>query len=311
MQSHVEKRFNEFAEHLTAQADALPERSISQVSAQVERASADIRAAAEATFAGQKEAFARTAAELAASIETALREISNLLDDEVEAPDAGDAFALIGSAPQIGMFGQNPPDPVVALPTAPASNLRALSYEQEGDDAPATIRKLATSFVRRYTLRNGDKGWPFSRIFTAEYLRGTTEIWVLDPYLAQPHQRRNLREFLDTLTTNAKPKTIHVITREVVADSGKDDKTFYDSVDRIAFQKMGAKITYTLDPDIHDRFVVLDTGIVFKLGRGLDIYKPVAGLASRESGLRQTRASEIDVFASDEAKRKLESVATE
>jgi hypothetical protein len=32
--------------------------------------------------------------------------------------------------------------------------------------------------------------------------------------------------------------------------------------------------------DIHDRFAIFDTGIVFKLGRGLDIYKPVTGLAS-------------------------------
>jgi hypothetical protein len=61
------------------------------------------------------------------------------------------------------------------------------------------------------------------------------------------------------------------------------------------------KLTHTLDGDIHDRFVVLDNGFVFKLGRGLDLYKPVAGLAGRDPALRQTRACEIDVFTpSDE-----------
>jgi hypothetical protein len=48
--------------------------------------------------------------------------------------------------------------------------------------------------------------------------------------------------------------------------------------------------------DIHDRFAIFDTGIVFKLGRGLDIYKPVTGLASTNPEIRKVHNSEIDVF---------------
>jgi hypothetical protein len=50
------------------------------------------------------------------------------------------------------------------------------------------------------------------------------------------------------------------------------------------------------DHDIHDRSFTLDNGVVFKLGRGLDIYKPVAGLAARDASLRQVRPCEIDLF---------------
>jgi hypothetical protein len=43
----------------------------------------------------------------------------------------------------------------------------------------------------------------------------------------------------------------------------------------------GMRVVYTVDPEIHDRSFTLDNGFVFKLGRGLDVYKPVAGLAAR------------------------------
>ena len=57
------------------------------------------------------------------------------------------------------------------------------------------------------------------------------------------------------------------------------------------------RVDVKVDDTIHDRYLVLDNGCVFKLGRGLDIYKPATGLAARDQSLRQVRACEIDVFA--------------
>ncbi len=42
---------------------------------------------------------------------------------------------------------------------------------------------------------------------------------------------------------------------------------------------------------------------VAQLGRGLHIFKPVAGLASRDASLREVRPCEIDVFEPNEALR--------
>ena len=42
---------------------------------------------------------------------------------------------------------------------------------------------------------------------------------------------------------------------------------------------------------------MLDHGVLFKLGRGLDVYKPATGLAAHRSASRRVRATEIDVFA--------------
>lgn len=47
---------------------------------------------------------------------------------------------------------------------------------------------------------------------------------------------------------------------------------------------------------LHDRHLRLNHGVLFKLGRGLDVYKPAAGLAIHRPTIRRVRASEIDVF---------------
>lgn len=304
VQGHVERRFTEFAQTLTEQADALPERSVSQVRAEIERASTDIKAAAEATFEGQKELFIRHVEELKDAAEAALRDVEALLADE-QPPglEASGAPALIttAEAPEVPPAKPASSSPQAAIPlAAPAGPAPADSEGHAHEDVPSAIRRKATRCVARHILRNGEKNWPFSRIFAAEPLRGATEVWLIDPYLAQAHQRRNLREFLEAIAATARPKVVNIVTREVLDLEPDGDKPFYDMLDRTFFEKAGMKITYAIDEHIHDRFVVLDNGYVFKLGRGLDIYKPVAGLAGRDPALRQTRACEIDVFVASE-----------
>jgi Phospholipase D-like domain at C-terminus of MIT len=110
------------------------------------------------------------------------------------------------------------------------------------------------------------------------------------------HQRRNLGEFVMAVLEGAKLKTLNIITREVSDPSPDVDKEYFDALDRDAFEKGGMRVVLTIDPNVHDRFFALDNGCVFKLGRGLDIFKPVAGLAARDSSLRQVKECEIDVF---------------
>lgn len=271
LKSHVRKRFEDFGRHLSAQANAVPEKTLSEVSAQIERTSVNIRAAAEAMVTGQKGDFERLSGVLASAIATADAEISGLLadaDDEIL-----DAPAAVQPSSPV-------PPPIVA----PGGTL-------------ADIQKRATHCVQRHTLKNNAKGWPWSRIVAAEYLRGATEAWLVDPYLVKHFQRRNLGEFvMAVLDRGAKLKTLNIITREVSDTSPDADKQYYEALDRDAFEKAGMRVVHTIDGEIHDRSFTLDNGFVFKLGRGLDIYKPAAGLAAGDPGLRQVRACEIDVF---------------
>jgi hypothetical protein len=271
LKSHVRKRFGDFGRHLTAQANAVPEKTLSEVGAQIERTSVNIRAAAEAMVTGQKGDFERLSGALASAIAAANTEISGLLDD--------DADDEILDAPAV-----QPPSPVPRPILAPGATL-------------ADIQRRATHCVQRHTLKNNAKGWPWSRIVPAEYLRGATEAWLVDPYLAKHFQRRNLGEFvMAVLDGGAKLKTLNIITREVSDTSPDADKQYYEALDRDAFEKAGMRVVHTIDGEIHDRSFTLDNGFVFKLGRGLDIYKPAAGLAAGDPGLRQVRSCEIDVF---------------
>jgi len=292
LQVYVKARFEQFAIHLSSLADALPDKASSQVRAEIERASADIRAAAETTIAGQKEDFLRAATALVTQISEGRSDITALLTDELDETPPVVAPRQPATLPR-----------KAAELMAGSATLETQGARNSSDlDTPlASIQSRATRLFRRFTLRSNDKGWPFSRIFSDEFLKGAAEVWLVDPFLALRHQRRNLSEFVDQLLASSKPKTLHIITREASDDTNDmgADKTFYQQLDRFYFAKAGLKIEFMIDASIHDRFLVLDNGFMFKLGRGLDIYKPVAGLASRDPTLRQVRNCEVDVFGAE------------
>jgi hypothetical protein len=271
LKAHVHKRFEDFGRHLAAQANAVPEKTISEVGAQIERTAVNIRAAAEAMVMGQKGDFERLSGALTGAIKIARTEISTLLDEDSNDEELG--------------------EPSVNVPLSVPPSIAATSATL------SDIQMLATHCVQRHILKNGAKGWPWSRIFPAKYLKEATQAWLVDPYLVMRHQKRNLSEFvMAILEGGAKLKTLNIITREVSDIPPDADKQYYDALDRDAFEKVGMRVVYAIDLEIHDRFFTLDNGFVFKLGRGLDIYKPAAGLAERDSALRQVRACEIDVF---------------
>lgn len=63
------------------------------------------------------------------------------------------------------------------------------------------------------------------------------------------------------------------------------------------FQSYGVSLSLTRTEALHDRYLILGHGVVFKLGRGLDIYKPATGLAAHRPANRRVRETGIDVFA--------------
>jgi hypothetical protein len=257
----------------------MPENALSQVRARIEQTAIDIRAAAEAMVAGDKEAFKRASSDLTDAISIGKSEILTLMDDQIaDAEGPGTELAIEAALP-------------------------ALKAAKEGS-ITASIRAHATRCAQRHVLQNGAKGWAFSRIFEPSYLQGASEGWLVDPYLALRFQRRNLSEFVMALLDGAKLKVLHIVTREKNDLPEVTTQEFYKRLDIDAYEKKGMRVDMTVDETIHDRFFILDNGCVFKLGRGLDIYKPATGLAARDPVLRQVRACEIDVFLPEPAQRK-------
>jgi hypothetical protein len=146
-------------------------------------------------------------------------------------------------------------------------------------------------------LQDGATGWPYSKVFDARLLKGAVRMTLIDPYLASHHQVRNLNEFLLHVAETACPKAIDIVTRFEPLDTVGHQDRAVDNTAKDLFQNFGVTLTLRREANLHDRYLVLDHGVLFKLGRGLDIYKPATGLAAHRPSSRRVRETEVDVFS--------------
>lgn len=129
---------------------------------------------------------------------------------------------------------------------------------------------------------------------------------LIDPYLAAPHQVRNLKEFLLVAAEAAKPKEIIVSASGTWNDGNGANIRIMDQVGSDLFRSYGTALTIKTDPTIHDCFVVCDHGLLYKLGRGIDVYKQAVGLAPHRPASRRVRRTDIDVFVTPAFKSRIE-----
>jgi hypothetical protein len=93
-----------------------------------------------------------------------------------------------------------------------------------------------------------------------------------------------------------RPKSIEIITGFAPSELLGHQERAIENTAKDLFHNFGVALSVRREPGLHDRFVVLDNGVLFKLGRGLDIYKPAIGLAAHRPASRKVRQTEIDVF---------------
>ena len=247
----------------------MPQNAISEARSELSKAEADLRAAAAQSVNDQREAIGKQATDIRAAIhpaQQACNEISDLWKPEIVTSSA-------------------------------AESQQASAVSVDGDDWTRILRGTATELAGRMTLKDGDTGWPLSKIFQKQWLFGAESAEIEDGYLSKPHQLRNLRELLALLVESSKSlKTIHVRTRMPPLEDVERSNKIFDDLAKDLFRNHGVVLTKAEGTDSHDRFVYLDHGVVFKLGRGLDLYKPATGLAASRLEARKVRACEIDCF---------------
>ncbi len=128
------------------------------------------------------------------------------------------------------------------------------------------------------------------------YLRGATEITIVDPYIRAPHQGRNLVDLLAVLASAKDPAdeiSVLLVTKEDKPEYLQQQlvmlKTIQDSA-----ASVGIKFNVQLDASIHDRSIRSDTGWKIILGRGLDIFQKGSGshfdIGARRQEFRQVVA---------------------
>lgn len=283
--NHLRARCKAFGDFLMNEAADAPRDALNEVHILLEQAADNIRAAAAAVVVGQKDA----AESLTHSIDDELKPVLLACDTLFEATQDAE-FSAVSDASQ-----------PQSQPTQ-TTQVRRIELPEELDSSSwfVELQQSATQVVRRHRLRDGETGWPFERIFEAALLKGCTKVVIIDPYLAAHHQLRNLNELLLLIAEVARPKEISVLTAFAPPESAGYQERAFDNSATDIFKSFGVMLTVERKTGLHDRYVMFDHGVLFKLGRGLDIYKPATGLAAHRPASRRVRQTEVDVFVPDQ-----------
>jgi len=311
LMDHLRERGLTFGTFLVEEAKSAPRDALDEVQVLLEQAADNIRAAAEALVAGQKGAIETLVANIKAEQQEVLTRAEQLLRYD-EAP--AEASNKVGDLPEPAL-GPATVVNVAATSAAPApeshwpagvSETKAPTSVPKTDtyQSPATadgdwaerVQHEATVTVERLRLRDGATGWPLEKVFASRCLKGALKVRLVDPYLAKPHQIRNLNEFLLHLAESAHPKDIEVVTSFAADDFAARQDRALDEAAKDLFKNYGVTLTLRRETGLHDRYLMLDHGVLFKLGRGLDIFKPAVGLAEHRPGNRRVRETDVDVF---------------
>ena len=133
------------------------------------------------------------------------------------------------------------------------------------------------------------------------YLDGATEITIVDPYVRQFHQARNLMELIEALALTKDPADevkVFLVTSENTEGPEKLQKQmeFLLRVKQAA-AVAGITLDVKFDATIHDRSIVANSGWRINLGRGLDIFQFVANdafdLAVKLQQYRQVKSFSV------------------
>jgi predicted GTPase len=280
LSGHVTTRNSNFAAVLLKAAEQAPKETFQEIDSQLENAIENLRQAAEMTLDGQREQAEKLLQEIASKARHAISQNEDLL-----------IYLSIGRSNNIDDNESSAPQIVPAIDLTKES-VSGIDETEWTDQLSAECTKIFSIS----NLRDGESGWPLSRILDSKIFSGAERIKVVETYLFKHHQLRNLRELLLHIVESSKPKTIQLCTKSPPLDRLDYQRDFFNSLSKDIFKDYGIILEISISENLHDRFIFSDSGFVVKLGRGLDIYKPSTGLASHRQESRKVRACDITVL---------------
>lgn len=296
LNNHLKSRGMNFGEFLVMEANSAPRDALNEIKLLLEQAADNIRAAAETLIVGQKEAAQSLVAEIEAEIAEPLRLAYELMSVGLTRVDDSMKLGVLSLPTAIALTKETISVSLVDE-SAKQPSAEANDNEYSGHDWVSQIKRDATIVVKRFSLKDGSTGWDYRNIFEPRLLKGAVKISLVDPYLAAHHQIRNLNEFFLHIAEEARPKEFEIVTGFGDSEQVAHQQHSIDISAKDLFKNFGIALTLRRETGLHDRYLVLDHGVLFKLGRGLDIYKPALGLAAHRPASRRVRGSEVDVFA--------------
>jgi len=162
-------------------------------------------------------------------------------------------------------------------------------------------------FEGHQEYQEGQRGVSYD-VLLVPYLRGASQITIVDPYVRLFHQARNLMELTEGIARGKDPAD--EVTVKLVTVEFQDDPVKLQQQREYLLQvkKSAAVLGIVLDVEfveplaIHDRSITTDTGWKILLGRGLDIFQRTSGspfdLATKYQKYRELRGFGITYLRS-------------
>jgi len=126
------------------------------------------------------------------------------------------------------------------------------------------------------TILDNQTGISYNKLF-GSYLKGASNITLIDPYIRLPYQFKNLMEFCVMLAQNKEEE--EVIDLKVV--TWNDEEHMINSINSFKeiveeLYEVGINLVFEFE-QLHDRSIETNTGWKIIPGRGLDIFEPREG----------------------------------
>ncbi|KAM8713481.1 hypothetical protein ACLKA7_013748 [Drosophila subpalustris] len=156
----------------------------------------------------------------------------------------------------------------------------------------------SSKMLEHIAIERDSRGRSYQRLFGAYLNDSVKEAHVNEPHLSELHQFKNLLNFFEVLIKNCRYlKYIRLTTRPDPVLS-KNQLHILQQI-RADLATGNIHMNFQLDEALHDRKIVLSSGIVIKIGRGLHYFEPtedVYKLGMCDYDFRKCLATEVDVW---------------
>ena len=162
---------------------------------------------------------------------------------------------------------------------------------QQSVEQPKSEKPLSAG---HYVISDGRKGISYDKLF-GSYLKGASNIWVIDPYIRKFHQIKNFVELLETIIrvkrldeeVNIRLITVEDNDFEVAKKQTEELEQLVGNASKVG---INLTIEYANSDKVHARSILIDTGWKISLDRGLDIFHSYGGRLSFADRLQEMRA---------------------
>jgi len=188
------------------------------------------------------------------------------------------------------------------------SKLREKAFEYmdraEKIKGHAEQSKEAGTYHEQICIESNSTGHSYTKIFGPFLDNTVLNALVEDPYIRSYHQIYNFLRFCELMVKSCnKLKCIKLVTSLDNQVNSPQKKGLTEIQASLTQHNVSLEISYS--DTLHDRQIRFDNGWIFKIGRGLDYFKPTEGkfcIGYCDYDFRQCHETTVDIFYAKDAK---------